>query len=75
MFESPSATPSMNPREAAPDFNTELKKAGKTEIIISLEKSLKKETSPMKKTFFSTPKIRFILIILACTLSSDILAR
>ncbi len=50
----------MSPSEAAPDFKTVLKNAGKTETIISFEKSLKKETSPIKKTFFSTPKIFLI---------------
>ena len=55
---SPSATPSMMPSDAAPDFSTDWKKAGKIETTISAEKSLKKETSPMRKTFFSIPNTR-----------------
>ena len=45
-----SAIPSTRPRDSAPVFSTEMKKAGNIDATISEEKSLKKLVSPRKKT-------------------------
>ena len=59
-FEAPSAIPSTNPKDAAPDFNTEAKKAGKMESTISEEKSLNRLVSPRMKHFSADPKFFYL---------------
>ena len=62
-----SAIPSTRPRDSAPVFSTEMKKAGNIDATISEEKSLNKLVNPRKKTVRGRSRI---LLFTSITLSS-----